>query len=78
MEMRIYIISRMRHFSRTAFQLGYVTPEEIVFGLRELAATAEHFGLFDLADSIKKKSNRLLELLPKQGTPAFSEFAAAL
>lgn len=78
MNMRAYIINRSRRYNRVNYQYGYVTPEEIVFGLKELAALAERLNFFDLWESLGNKSDKLRDLLPKQGTPAFAEFAQIL
>lgn len=78
MDERTYIISRIRHYNRVNYQFGYVTAEQCVFGLSELAALAEHYGFFDLKDMLRKKSDKLRDLLPKQGTPAFAGFAQIL
>lgn len=74
MDIRKYIIERKRLYTRIAYQYGQVSAEEIVFGLAELGALARAAGIFDLADILQKKSNKLRELLPKRGTPAFAEF----
>lgn len=78
MDLQAYIISRMRRYSRVNYQYGYVTAEECVYGLAELSALAEYAGRFDLKDALRKKSDKLRDLLPKQGTPAFAEFAQIL
>lgn len=78
MDLQAYIISRMRRYNRVNYQYGYVTAEECVFGLAELSALAEYAGRFDLKDALRKKSDKLRDLLPKQGTPAFAEFAQIL
>lgn len=78
MNLRAHIINRMRRFNRVNYQYGYVTPEECVYGLKELAALAEWGGFFDLYDALTAKSDKLRDLLPKKGTPAFAEFANAL
>lgn len=74
MDIRKYIIDRKRRYTRVAYQYGYVSAEEIIFGLAELAALAKAAGCFDIADILQKKSARLHDLLPKRGTPAFAEF----
>lgn len=68
----------MRRYSRVNYQYGYVTAEECVYGLKELASLAEWGGFFDLYEILGNKSDKLRELLPKQGTPAFAEFAQIL
>lgn len=78
MDLQAYIISRMRRYNRVNYQYGYVTAQECVFGLAELSALAEYAGRFDLKDALRKKSDKLRDLLPKQGTPAFAEFAQIL
>lgn len=78
MNMRAYIINRSRRYNRVNYQYGYVTPEEIVFGLKELAALAERLNFFDLWESLGNKSDKLRDLLQKKGTPAFAAFADAL
>ena len=74
MDTRKYIIERMRHYNRNDYQMGFLTAEEIVFGLSELAALADAAGHYDLKDIIRKKSDKLRELLLKKGTVGFVEF----
>ncbi len=78
MNLRAHIINRMRRYNRVNYQYGYVNAEECVYGLKELAALAEWGGFFDLYEMLGNKSDRLRELLPKRGTPAFAEFAQIL
>lgn len=78
MDTRKYIIERMRHYNRHDYQMGFLTAEEIVFGLSELAALADAAGHFDLKDIIRKKSNELRELLLKKGTAGFIEFEQSI
>lgn len=78
MDLQAYIISRMRRYNRVNYQYGYVTAEECVYGLAELSALAEYAGRYDLKDALRKKSDKLRDLLLKKGTPAFAEFAQIL
>lgn len=75
MDTRKYIINRMRFYrNKISYQYGYLTAEEIVYGLREVMNLAKECGYFDLYDLLLKKTDKLRELLLCRGTPAFSEF----
>ena len=61
------------------YQMGYVTAEECVFGLTELAGLAEYAGRFDIKDALRKKVKKLHELLLEKNKSGFGHrFSEAL
>lgn len=77
MDIRKYIIDRMSYYNRNNYQYGFVTAEEIIFGLGELAALAKAAELYDLYDLLSKKSSKLRDLRLK-GPTYYPEFVNSI
>ena len=74
-----YLISRIRRYNRMNYQMGYVAADECVYGLAELIPLAEYAGRFDIKDALRKKVEKLRELLLEKDKPGFGhKFSEAL
>ena len=77
-DIKKYIERRVSYYNRNAYQIGRLLPEEFITAFCELGRLAYWAGMFDYGDTLIDKAQKLAELLPKKGTPAFGEFADLL
>ena len=74
-----YIRERSEYLcNRTAYQYGYNSLEGIVYGLRELQLLAAHAHIFDTANTLRDKVERLEPYLTKHGIESVAGFVNEL